>query len=47
VHLFFSFKYGGVTYPCALVEWFKQMAEHPDEQTGMWVVEPEVDVNNE
>jgi hypothetical protein len=35
--LLVTFKYGGVMYPCALVEWFKKMGENPDsdEQTGM------------
>lgn len=47
IHLLFSFKYGGVTYPCALVEWFKKVGDNPDEQTGMWIVEAELDVNNE
>ena len=47
VHLLFSFKYGGVTYPCALVEWFKKVGDNPDAQTRMWIVEPELDVNNE
>ena len=46
VQLLFSFEYGGKTYPCALVEWFKKVAEEPDRQTGMWTVEPELDVDN-
>ncbi|KAF7974379.1 hypothetical protein HWV62_12354 [Athelia sp. TMB] len=32
-----------VTYPCALVEWFVPCGEEPCEDTGMWVVEPEMD----
>jgi hypothetical protein len=46
VQLLFSFEYGGKTYPCALVEWFKKVAEEPDRQTGMWTVEPKLDVDN-
>jgi hypothetical protein len=42
VRLFFSFKHDGVVYPCALVHWFKCLGDSPDENTGMWVVEPEV-----
>ncbi|KAJ6454819.1 hypothetical protein C8R45DRAFT_1188893 [Mycena sanguinolenta] len=37
----FSFTYDGVEYPCALVEWFKEIGRSPDVCTGMWVVEPE------
>lgn len=28
-------------YPCALVEWMLPVGNQPDEETGMWVVEPE------
>jgi len=41
VFLFFSFKHGGVTYPCALVHWFSHVGESPCESTGMWMVEPD------
>jgi hypothetical protein len=43
VKLLFSFKYGGVLYPCALVEWFKKVGDSPDSETGMWSVEPDCD----
>ena len=39
VLLFFSFEYGGLKYPCALVEWFKKVRHDP--VTGMWVVRPD------
>ncbi|KAI0654965.1 hypothetical protein C8Q70DRAFT_924539, partial [Cubamyces menziesii] len=26
---------------CALVEWFSPVADAPDEDTGLWVVEPD------
>ena len=45
VKLFFSFRYEGEEYPCALVEWFKKIGRSPEEQTGMWVIRPESDNN--
>lgn len=42
VRLFFSFKFESHLYPCALVEWFVPVGDAPDEDTGMWIVEPEV-----
>ena len=41
VRQFFSFNSGGVHYPCALVQWFSRVADEPDEDTGMWIVEPD------
>ncbi|KAG2337300.1 hypothetical protein BDR05DRAFT_952748 [Suillus weaverae] len=35
-------RHDGITYPCALVQWFKRVADSPDEITGMWVVELEL-----
>jgi len=32
----------GVTYPCALLEWFIPVGDEPDVETGMWIVEPDV-----
>lgn len=44
IHLFFSFRYGDDTvYPCALVSWFVAASDRPCEETGMWIVEPQVD----
>ncbi|KAJ7469493.1 hypothetical protein FB451DRAFT_1368533 [Mycena latifolia] len=43
VLLFMSFKYLGVTYPCALVTWFSTIGEEPCPDVGMWMVEPDVD----
>jgi hypothetical protein len=40
---FFSFRLGGVTYPCALVHWFTTFGDTPDPDNGMWIVEPEYD----
>jgi len=39
VRLFFSLSYNGHKYPCALVDWFACV---PNENTGMWVVEPDI-----
>ena len=43
VRAFFSFVLWGITYPCALVHWFSQVGDEADEDTGMWVVEPDLD----
>ena len=39
--LLFSFKYNNSTYPCALVHWYSHVGDSVDEDTGMWVVEPD------
>src|SRR6267378_770966 len=41
IFLFFSFKHEGITYPCALVQWFSTVGDGPDDETGMWMVEPD------
>ena len=41
--LFFSFEFETVTYPCALVHWFSLVDEERDEDTGMWMVQPDVE----
>ncbi|KAF7303363.1 C2H2-type domain-containing protein [Mycena indigotica] len=46
VQLLFSFIFDAVTYPCALVEWFKKVGRSPDPTTGMWLVEPEQQGNS-
>ncbi|CDO78171.1 hypothetical protein BN946_scf184918.g2 [Trametes cinnabarina] len=43
VRLFFSFRFQGVVYPCALVSWFSAVGDEPDEDTGMWRVTPDLD----
>lgn len=45
VRLFFSFTSEGIKYQCALVHWFSRLNDSPDENTGMWVVKPDVDNN--
>ncbi|KAI6016683.1 hypothetical protein PISMIDRAFT_120169, partial [Pisolithus microcarpus 441] len=37
---FFSFKYQGMLYPCAIVHWFNCVGDGPDMATGMWIVHP-------
>ena len=40
VHLFFSFTFEDIEYPCALVDWYDRVADSLDEDTGMWIVKP-------
>ncbi|KAI0726981.1 hypothetical protein C8Q72DRAFT_782692 [Fomitopsis betulina] len=44
-HLLFSFRHDKTTYPCTLVEWFEVADNEPDDCTGMWIVEQEVNGN--
>jgi hypothetical protein len=41
VFQFFSFNYRDVFYPCALIRWYSRVGDGPDEDTGMWIVEPQ------
>ncbi|PSR76461.1 hypothetical protein PHLCEN_2v8436 [Hermanssonia centrifuga] len=47
VRMFFSFECGGVEYPCALIHWYSPVADEPDDLTGLWVVEPDFDADNQ
>ncbi|PSR76412.1 hypothetical protein PHLCEN_2v8447 [Hermanssonia centrifuga] len=47
VKTFFSFECGGVEYPCALIQWYSPVADEPDDLTGLWVVEPDFDNDNQ
>ncbi|KAG2144386.1 uncharacterized protein EDB93DRAFT_1241271 [Suillus bovinus] len=40
---FFSFKYKFILYKCAIIHWFDVIGDAPDEDTGMWVVQPSFD----
>ena len=40
--LFFSVTMNHVKYPCALVHWYMIGGDSPDDNTGMWVVEPDI-----
>jgi hypothetical protein len=42
---FFSFTYEHDHYPCALVWWFVFVGDAPCEDTGMWIVEPDLSAN--
>jgi hypothetical protein len=43
VRLLFAFTYRRQDYRCALVNWFVRRDDEVDEDTGMWIVEPEAD----
>ena len=43
VRLLFSFTYANTHYPCVLVHWFSRVGDNPDEDTGLWMVEPDHD----
>ncbi|KAG1742043.1 hypothetical protein EDB19DRAFT_1895037 [Suillus lakei] len=47
VILFFSFHFCGVDYPCVLVRWFQTIGDQPCPNTGIWMVEPEFDVDGQ
>lgn len=38
--LFFQFGYRSKLHLCALVHWFRTLENEPDEDTGMWKIEP-------
>ncbi|KZP05117.1 hypothetical protein FIBSPDRAFT_766326, partial [Athelia psychrophila] len=44
---FFSFTFRGKQYPCVLIHWFKRCGARPSDNTGMWVVERELDEDGE
>ncbi|KAG2107503.1 uncharacterized protein F5147DRAFT_577773 [Suillus discolor] len=45
-HKSFSFTFRGVLYPCALIRWFSTIGDRPCPETGMWMVEPELDADS-
>ncbi|PPQ73084.1 hypothetical protein CVT24_009448 [Panaeolus cyanescens] len=47
VRLFLSVTHKQKSYPCALVSWFSTVGEDPCPDTGMWIVEPDLDENGE
>jgi hypothetical protein len=47
VRLFFSFSHEGIKYPCALVHWFSRVEDSPNNNTGMWIVEPVTDISED
>ena len=44
---FFSFRFNGCYYPCAVVNWFDRVGDYPDEDTGMWMVRPQFNQRNQ
>jgi len=38
---FFSVTHDELEYECALIHWFSRLGTGPDENTGLWVVEPD------
>ena len=45
VLFFFSFSFRDVHYPCVFVQWFTCIDKDPDEETGMWIIQPELEDN--
>jgi hypothetical protein len=41
VFLFFSLQHQNKTYPCALIQWYSYVGTQPDEDTGLWKIEPD------
>ncbi len=41
VFLFFSFAHDDTQYPCALVQWFPTIGTVPNDETGLWMVQPD------
>jgi hypothetical protein len=42
VFLFFSFSHDDKEYPCAFIQWYSFVGTERDEDTGYWVVEPDI-----
>ena len=47
VFLVFLCSYNSTKYPCALIQWFLTISEGPDEDTGMWIVQLDLDTNGQ
>jgi hypothetical protein len=41
VFLLFSFRHEDIEYPCALIQWYSHVGDEPDDETGLWMVEPD------
>lgn len=44
---FFSFVFNSEEYQCALIHWFCRVDSEPDKDTGMWIVEPEFNIDEQ
>ncbi len=42
IFLFFSFVHKVSYFPCVLVQWFSIIGDEPDDETGLWMVEPNI-----
>ena len=42
VFLFFSFLHGNKEYPCAYIQWYSFVGTERNEDTGFWIVEPDI-----
>ena len=55
VRLFFSFRFLDAhlimdearDFSCTLFEWFSTAGDEPDEDTGLWIIEPDLDVHGQ
>ncbi|KAI6046587.1 hypothetical protein EDC04DRAFT_2864743 [Pisolithus marmoratus] len=47
VFTFFSLIYNSVRYPCVLIQWFTTILDQAQEDTGMWIMEPDFDTNGQ
>jgi hypothetical protein len=41
VFLLFSIKHQNIVYPGALIRWFSCIGDEPDDETGLWMVQPD------
>ena len=44
---FFSFVFSDEEYQCALIHWFCRVDSEPDQDTGMWIIEPEFNIDEQ
>ena len=42
IFLFFTFVHKSTLYPCALIQWYSFISNERDEDTGMWMVRPDI-----
>lgn len=43
VFLFFSFQHQNGEYQCAFIQWYSFVGSEPDEDTGLWKIEPDTE----
>jgi hypothetical protein len=43
IFLFISFQHENKVYPCAQIQWYSHVGSEPDEDTGLWMVKPDTD----